>query len=69
MIQRKANATSAIVTGHTRGLGEAIAAHLLSRDVRVLGVARHGNSDLAQRYDDALTEVQLDLTDSAALTR
>jgi benzil reductase ((S)-benzoin forming) len=69
MIQRKANKTAAIVTGHTRGLGEAIAAHLLSRDVRVLGVARHGNSDLAQRYDDALTEVQLDLADSEALAR
>lgn len=58
----------AIVTGHSRGIGSAIAAHLLSRDIHVLGIARHGNVQLAQRYTEALTEVQLDLADAAALT-
>ena len=57
---------AAIVTGHSRGLGEAIATHLLVRGVRVLGVARHANGDLARRYGDALTQVQLDLADGVA---
>lgn len=61
--------TAAVVTGHSRGLGAAIAAELLSRDVRVLGISRHGNSDLAQRHGSALTELTLDLADSPTLTR
>ncbi|MGH7711698.1 MAG: SDR family oxidoreductase [Gemmatimonadaceae bacterium] len=61
-------AAAAIVTGHTRGLGEAIAAQLLSREVRVLGIARHENAELAKRHGDALTQVRLDLTDAAGLT-
>ena len=59
----------AVVTGHTRGLGEAIAAHLLSQRIQVLGVARRRNADLAKRFGTALTEVELDLADSAALER
>lgn len=66
MSERKTD-RRAIVTGHSRGLGAAIAQQLLSRDVRVLGVARRRNSELAQRYRELLTEVQLDLADSAAL--
>jgi hypothetical protein len=69
MVQRSVNGKAAIVTGHSRGLGAAIAAHLLSRQIRVLGIARHSNADLAQRYPEALTEAQLDLADSVALTR
>ena len=61
--------TAAIVTGHSRGLGEAIATHLLMRGVRVLGVARHGNASLSQRHGDALTQVQLDLTDAVVTTQ
>jgi hypothetical protein len=57
----------AIVTGHSRGIGAAIAQHLLSRDIRVLGISRRGNSELRQRYPNLLTEIQLDLADSAAL--
>ncbi len=60
--------SAAIVTGHSRGLGEAIAAHLLERGVHVLGVARHGNGGLAQRYGDALVQVQVDLADAVALS-
>ncbi len=58
-------ATRAIVTGHTRGLGDALAAALLERGIAVLGVARSLNASLAQRYPHALTEVELDLADPA----
>ena len=37
----------AILTGHTRGLGAAIAEQLLARNVPVLGLARSGNTALA----------------------
>ncbi len=60
--------TVAVVTGHTRGLGAAIAAELLTRDVHVLGIARQTNAALAERSRGALTQVQLDLADSEALT-
>lgn len=60
---------AAIVTGHTRGLGEAIARHLLAREFRVLGVARGKNPTLAGEYSEALVEVSLDLSDAAALER
>ena len=60
-------AAAAVVTGHTRGLGAGIASHLLARGVRVLGLARHGNAELAERHGDALKEVELDLADPAAL--
>lgn len=67
MARQNSVGSAAVVTGHSRGLGEAIAAHLLSRDVRVLGVARGGNAALARRHGATLREVQLDLADSAAL--
>lgn len=51
-----ANVT-AIVTGHSRGLGAAIASELLERGAEVLGLARFGNDRLAGR----LEEVTLDL--------
>ena len=59
--------TPAIVTGHSRGLGAAIAAELLARGARVLGLARRGNPALAAAYPAALTEVALDLADPAVL--
>ena len=62
-----ANSVAVIVTGHSRGLGEAIAEHLLARRARVLGVSRHGNPRLAERYDDLLTEAALDLSDRDAV--
>lgn len=61
--------TAAVVTGHSRGLGAAIAAEFLARDVPVLGISRRTNSDLAQRHGNALTQLTLDLADLAALTR
>ena len=51
----------AIVTGHSRGLGEALAAALLQREVAVLGLSRHGNAALAAQHGAALCEVALDL--------
>ena len=60
---------TAIVTGHSRGLGAAIAGHLLARDVRVLGVSRNRNPDLAERFGGTLREIEVDLADSDALTR
>ena len=57
----------AVLTGHTRGLGAALAEQLLARDIPVLGLARSGNATLAARYPTLLTEIALDLSDSAAL--
>jgi benzil reductase ((S)-benzoin forming) len=56
----------AILTGHTRGLGAAIAENLLGRGIPVLGVARGMNAELAQRFP-ALEQVALDLADADAL--
>lgn len=69
MTKPNPNEAKAVVTGHSRGLGAAIAAHLLARSIAVLGVARHGNADLATRFAATLQQVQLDLADSAALSR
>ncbi|TFW35003.1 SDR family oxidoreductase [Massilia horti] len=57
----------AIVTGHTRGLGAAIAGELLGRGVPVLGLARGRADELAARYPGLLEQVELDLADSAQL--
>lgn len=53
----------AIVTGHTKGLGAAIAAELIQRGIPVLGLAR----GRAAAGSALLTEVEVDLSDSAAL--
>lgn len=57
----------AVVTGHSRGLGAAIAAVLLARGTAVLGVARDGNAPLAAAHPGLLHEVSLDLGDVMAL--
>lgn len=59
----------AVVTGHSRGLGAAIAAALLSRQIPVLGIARNGNAALALRHADHLQQIRLDLADPEALSR
>ncbi|WP_277186431.1 SDR family oxidoreductase [Caballeronia sp. BR00000012568055] len=59
--------TVAIVTGHTRGLGAALADTMLSLDTRVLAISRNRNAALAARYPDTLHEIQLDLSDLDAL--
>lgn len=57
----------AIVTGHSRGLGAAIAEELLARGIPVLGMSRQSNAALAERHPTSLTQCALDLADSAAL--
>lgn len=57
----------AILTGHSRGLGAAIAEALLARGVAVLGLARGSNPALAAAYPQLLREQSLDLADSAAV--
>ena len=57
----------AIVSGHSKGLGEAIAAALMARGIAVLGLARSAAPALAQRFPHLFSEVQIDLADSAAL--
>lgn len=58
----------AIVTGHSRGLGHALAAELLARGARVLGLSRSGHAELAAAYPDHLQQVAVDLSDTAALS-
>ena len=58
-----------IVSGHSRGLGEAVAAALLVRGTSVLGLARNRNARLAARFPDTFSEVALDLADANALPR
>jgi NAD(P)-dependent dehydrogenase (short-subunit alcohol dehydrogenase family) len=57
----------AIVTGHTKGLGAALAANLLARGVPVLGLARSRSAALAADYPDLFEDIALDLADGAAL--
>lgn len=56
----------AILTGHTHGLGAAIAAELLARRIPVLGLARGHNAPLGQRFA-VLEQIGIDLADPAAL--
>jgi benzil reductase ((S)-benzoin forming) len=58
--------TKAVLTGHSRGLGAAIAQALLERDIPVLALSRKGNPDLAARYGDRLVENSVDLADADA---
>jgi benzil reductase ((S)-benzoin forming) len=69
MTNLDAHETAAIVTGHSRGIGGAVAAHLLARGCRVLGVSRHGNADLVRRYPDCLRQEELDLADTPSVSR
>ncbi len=59
----------AIVTGHARGLGLALAGELLSRQIPVLGLARGDAVALQQRYGALLQQHALDLADTGALQR
>ena len=55
----------AIVTGHTKGLGAAIAAELIERGIPVLGLARSRSAGAASSL---LTEIEVDLSDAAAMS-
>ncbi len=60
-------AIKAVVTGHTKGLGAAIAENLLAQNIPVLGLSRGSNTALAERFPAGFQQVSLDLTDSVAL--
>lgn len=57
----------AIVTGHTRGLGAAVARELMGRGVAVLGLARGKSVELETAYPALFEQVEIDLGDSTAL--
>jgi len=57
----------AIVTGHTRGLGAALAEQLLAEGIAVLGVSRSRNEALDGR--DAFEQIEVDLANSERLTQ
>ncbi|TIC83145.1 SDR family oxidoreductase [Crenobacter intestini] len=57
-----------VLTGHSQGLGAALAAALLDRCVPVLALSRSKNAALAACHAH-LAEVRLDLADSEALAR
>lgn len=57
----------AILTGHSRGLGAAIAAELLGHGIPTLGLARRGNEELAAAHGSLLAQAEIDLADDAAL--
>jgi len=63
------SSTCAIVTGHTRGLGAALAADLLARGIRVLGLGRGTAAAPAGRPGAAFEQAVLDLGDTAAIER
>ena len=56
--------TRAIVTGHTRGLGAALAGQLLDQGIEVLGLSRSLNPVLAKRFPQTFKDVELDLADT-----
>ena len=53
----------AVLTGHSRGLGAAIATELAGRGIAVLALSRRQGADM-----QGVTQVALDLSDTAALT-
>ncbi|RKT20519.1 hypothetical protein B0G69_3837 [Paraburkholderia sp. RAU2J] len=53
----------AIVTGHTRGLGAALAEQLIARNVTVLGLSRSRHATLKTRFPTQLDEIELELAD------
>lgn len=59
----------AILTGHTRGLGAAIAHELLARGIPVLGLARTRNAQLARLFPSLFQEAEVDLSDAALLLK
>lgn len=58
--------SAAVVTGHSRGLGAAVAAELLRRGIPVLGISR---SPAPAPISDRMRQVPLDLSDTEATTR
>lgn len=57
----------AILTGHSRGLGAALAADLIGRGIPTLGLARRGHAELGATQGNLFTQVEIDLGDDEAL--
>ncbi len=57
----------AIVTGHTHGLGAALALELLNRKIPVLGMARSKSGTMENRYPGLFRQARLWLDDTEAL--
>jgi NAD(P)-dependent dehydrogenase (short-subunit alcohol dehydrogenase family) len=58
----------AVVTGHSQGLGRAVALELLTRGWRVLGLSRSGWPHEQACVHPGFTQVALDLSDPVALS-
>ena len=59
--------TTVIISGHSHGLGAALAAAWLKHGARVIGLARSNNPALAATYPGQLHETALDLADTEAV--
>jgi len=57
----------AILTGHSRGMGAAIAADLLGRQIPVLGLSRRQHAKLATDHPKLLQQVEIDLAQADAV--
>ena len=57
-----------VVTGHSQGLGQAVARCLLEQGVEVLAIGRSLNAELGQHYPARLRQVTIDLSRSDELT-
>lgn len=57
-----------IITGHSRGLGAALARVWLDWGANVLGIARHGNPGLAAEFPGQFQEKTLNLSETVRLT-
>jgi benzil reductase ((S)-benzoin forming) len=57
----------AIVTGHTRGLGAALAGQLLARGIAVLGLSRSRNASLTGQA--GFDQIEVDLSDAQRLAQ
>lgn len=58
----------AIVTGHTQGLGAAMALALLHRGIPILGMARGFSDSLGNRFPQLCTQTKISLDDLEAIT-
>jgi benzil reductase ((S)-benzoin forming) len=61
------NNVKAILTGHTKGLGAALAQQLLERKIPVLALARTSSQQLQTDFPELLTQIDIDLSVSSAL--
>jgi len=61
------NSVKAIVTGHTKGLGAALASALLCRQIPVLGLARGHSDTFSHEFPQLCRQTAISLDDPAAI--